>query len=150
MPQHPITDADRQAIRDLLSLYCHAMDAGRADLCIRLFSTVARIATPVGEAVGRDAIRAWIDERLALRSPDHQVAHYLLNPLVEGTGASQASVRSMLLYTRQLKAGGSPVEVLSGGIYEDSVVKEEGRWRFSERTYGLSLPLGEGFFPAGV
>lgn len=139
---------DRAAIADLLAAYCHAMDASRADLCIRLFTQDATLETPVGHAVGRDAILAWIEGRLALRPSDYQVGHYLLNPLFARTGPTRARVRSMLLYTRQSLAENGGSELLSTGIYEDEVEKTTEGWRFVRRCWQLRTPLDDVYFRA--
>lgn len=137
---------DRHAICDLLSRYCHAMDAARADLCIGLFADNASMHTPVGEAVGRGAILAWIEQRLALRSPEYQVAHYLLNPLLTVITPTKVRVRSMLLYTRQRVDETGTTELLSTGIYEDEVQKTAKGWQFYSRRYSLSMPLDDAYF----
>jgi len=146
MEPNPISLEDRLAIGDLLARYCHAMDASRADLAIGLFAEGAVLETPVGEARGRDAILAWIEGRLALRSSQHQVGHYLLNPLVAASGPDRARVRSMLLYTRQAIGREGSAELLSTGIYEDEVVRGADGWRFLHRRWTLSAPLDAFYF----
>lgn len=137
---------DRLAITDLLSRYCHAMDAARADLCIELFIDDAVLDTPVGAAEGRAAIRDWMEQRLALRSSEYQVGHYMLNPLLASLGPGWARVRSMLLYTRQAIKGDGGAELLGTGIYEDQVLKTERGWRFQSRRYELLAPLEDIYF----
>lgn len=137
---------DRLAIQDLLSRYCYGMDASRADLTIELFTDDATLHTAVGEAQGKAGILEWIEGRLALRAPDYQVGHYLLNTLVVATGPHSAKVRSMLLYTRQRRDGSASAELLGMGIYEDEVRKEQGRWKFSARRVGIAPPLDDAFF----
>ncbi len=139
---------DRIAITDLLAAYCHAMDASRADLAIRLFADDAILETPVGNATGRAAILAWIEGRLALRSSVHQVGHYLLNPLFARTSETRIRVRSMLLYTRQSLEENGRSELLSTGIYEDEVERSAGRWRFVRRCWQLKTPLDDVYFEA--
>ena len=137
---------DRLAIQDLLSRYCHAMDASRADLCIELFTDDAAIHTPVGERQGRAGILEWIKGRLALRAPDYQVGHYMLNSLVTRLSPNSVKVRSMFLYTRQRRDGSSNAELLGAGLYEDEVRKDPAGWRFSSRRFSIALPLDDAFF----
>lgn len=146
MTRTRIDPADRMAISDLLASYCHAMDACRGDLCIRLFADDAVLETPVGHAVGRAAILAWMEGRFALRPSDHQVGHYLLNPLFACESATRARVRSMLLYTRQSLEENGRSELLSTGIYEDEVEKAASEWRFKRRRWTLRAPLDEVYF----
>lgn len=137
---------DRLAIHDLLARYCHAMDASRADLAIGLFTADAALHTPVGERQGSAGILEWIEGRLAMRDPDYQVGHYMLNTLIAGTGPDSAQVRSMFLYTRQRRDGASSAELLGSGIYEDSVRREKGVWRFSARRFSIGGDLDDAFF----
>lgn len=146
MPRAHLDLEDRTAISDLLAAYCHAMDASRADLCIRLFAEDAILETPVGNAVGRQAILAWIEGRLALRPSGFQVGHYLLNLLFARTSATRVRVRSMLLYTRQSLEENGRSELLSTGIYEDEVEKSAAGWRFVRRCWQLRTPLDDVYF----
>jgi len=123
------------------------MDASRADLCIELFTDDATIHTPVGEPRGRAGILEWIEGRLALRAPDYQVGHYVLNSLMTRSSPNSVKVRSMFLYTRQRRDGSSNAELLGAGIYEDEARKETAGWRFSVRRFSIaSPPLDSGFF----
>ena len=133
------------AITELLAADGHAMDASRADLCIRLFAPDAILVTPVGEAVGRDAILAWIEGRLALRPSGFQVGHYLLNPLFARTSPTRARVRSLLLYTRQAIEENGRSELLSTGIYEDEVEQSAEGWRFMKRCWQLRIPIDDAY-----
>ena len=146
MNRHHVNVEDRLAIGDLLARYCPAMDASRADLCIGLFAPDAVLETPVGAAEGRDAILAWIEERLSLRSSEYQVGHYLLNPLLAAESESRVRVRSMLIYTRQRVDVEGQTELLSTGIYEDEVGRTNEGWRFLRRRYGLQEPLSDDYF----
>ena len=148
MTRDPIDPEDRLAIADLLASYCHAMDASRADLCIRLFAADAVLETPVGAATGRDAILAWIEGRLALRPKGFQVGHYLLNPLFARVDAERIRARSMLLYTRQSTEPEGRSELLSTGIYEDEVVRTAAGWRFVRRRWNLGEPLDDAYYAA--
>lgn len=139
---------DRLAVTDLLAGYCHAMDACRSDLCIRLFADDAILDTPVGRAQGRAAILAWIEGRFALRPKDFQVGHHLLNPLLAPVDANRIRVRSMLLYTRQSLEENGRSELLSTGIYEDEMTRTGEGWRFARRKWTLKAPLDDVYFGA--
>jgi hypothetical protein len=146
MSSDSIEIKDRLAIQDVLSGYCHAMDASRADLCIDLFTDDAALQTPVGDRKGRAGILEWIEGRLALRAPEYQVGHYMLNSLMTRLSPNSVKVRSMFLYTRQRRDGSSSAELLGAGLYEDEVRKEPAGWRFSSRRFTMSAPLDDAFF----
>ena len=137
---------DTLAIHELLARYCHGMDAARADLVIDLFTDNAEMHTQVGNSSGKAQIKLWIDERLDLRDPHFQVGHYLLNPLVFAISASEARVRSMLLYTKQSVDFSAPCELVATGIYEDVVVKTVDGWKFKSRQSTLNAPLDDRYF----
>ena len=146
MTRDPIDPEDRLAIGDLLASYCHAMDASRADLCIRLFAADAVLETPVGAATGRDAILAWIEGRLALRPKGFQVGHYLLNPLFARVDAERIRARSMLLYTRQSTEPEGRSELLSTGIYEDEAIDNGLAYLETHAMPGKSSPSRSHYF----
>lgn len=143
-----ISEADRSAIQDLLSRYCHSIDAHRADLCAGLFTDDATLETPVGTAVGAAAIREWIDGRLAQRRAGIQVRHLVLSTLLAPVDADRVRVRSVLLYTWETLELPREASVKSTVIYEDVVRRTSEGWRFSARTCDTQLPLDDVYFGA--
>jgi hypothetical protein len=137
---------ERLLVSELLSRYCHAMDAGRADLCARLFSKDAKLDTPVGVAKGREAIQEWMQGRIAQRPQAYRISHYLLNPIMAKVSVDCIRMRSMLIYTRQLFEEGAAPEFLSTGIYEDEVRLTDEGWLFVSRHYELAPPLDDIYF----
>jgi hypothetical protein len=117
-------------------------EQGRVDL----FTDDAAIHTPVGDRQGRAGILEWIEGRLALRAPDYQVGHHMLNSLVTRSSPNSVKVRSMFLYTRQRRDGCGNAELLGAGIYEDGARKEPAGWRFSYRRFSFAAPLDDAFF----
>ncbi len=141
-----ISEADRSAISELLSRYCHSIDAHRADLCAGLFTDDAVLKTPVGEAQGGAAIREWIDGRLAQREEDVQVRHFMLSTLLAPINNDLVRGRSILLYTWETLEIPREVSVRSTVIYEDEVRRTARGWRFSARTCDTQLPLDDVYF----
>lgn len=137
---------ERLQVSELLSRYCHAMDAGRADLCAKLFASDASLDTPVGVARGREAIEEWMQGRIAQRPKAYRISHYLLNPIMAKVSVDCIRVRSLLIYTRQLFEEGAAPEFLSTGIYEDEVRFSEEDWLFMSRRYELAAPLDDVYF----
>lgn len=141
-----ISDADRSAIEELLSRYCHSIDAPRADLCAGLFTDDAVLETPVGSAEGIMAIREWIDGRLALRQDDIQVRHFMLSTLMAPIEPDRVRARSTLLYTWESLEIPREVSVKSTVIYEDVVRRTPSGWRFASRRCDTRLPLDDVYF----
>lgn len=141
-----ISEEDRSSIRDLLSRYCHSIDADRADLCAGLFAEDAVLKTPVGHAEGRRAIREWIDGRLALREEGVQVRHFMLSTVLAPLSTDRVRARSILLYTWETLEIPREVTVRSTVIYEDEVRRTPTGWRFSARACDTQLPLDDVYF----
>jgi len=141
-----ISEEDRSSIADLLSRYCHSIDADRADLCAGLFTDDAILKTPVGQAEGCTAIREWIDGRLALREDGVQVRHFMLSTLLAAIDRDLVRARSILLYTWETLEMPREVSVRSTVIYEDEVRRTPKGWRFSARTCDTSLTLDDVYF----
>lgn len=140
-----ISEADRSAIQELLSKYCHSIDAHRADLCAGLFCDDAVLETPVGNAEGGAAIREWVEGRLAQRRPGVQVRHFMLSTLLAPVDADLIRARSILLYTWET-LDPREVSVKSTVIYEDVVRRTPDGWRFSSRRCDTQLPLDDVYF----
>jgi len=146
MTSSSIDTADQAAINELLSRYCHSIDAARADLCADLFTDDASLNTAVGKAKGSKAIRAWIEGRLALREEGMQVRHYLLNILLAPLAADLVRARSTLLYTTQARDAQTSAQLLATGIYEDEIRRTAQGWRFSDRTVEMAPELDDIYF----
>jgi len=141
-----IDEADRGAIHELLSKYCHSIDAARGDLCASLFTESATLETPVGTAEGAAAIREWIDGRLELRQEGVQVRHFLLSTLLAPLASDRVRARSILLYTWETLEMPREVSVKSTVIYEDVVRRTPSGWRFESRRCDTQLPLDDVYF----
>jgi hypothetical protein len=141
-----ISEADRFSISELLSRYCHSIDAERGDLCAGLFTDDAVLKTPVGHADGLDAIREWIEGRLALREKGVQVRHFMLSTLLAAIDTDHVRARSTLLYTWEGLEIPRQVNVKSTVIYEDEVRRTSKGWRFSSRVCDTILPLDDVYF----
>ena len=141
-----ISEADRSAIHDLLSRYCHSIDASRADLCAALFAEDALLETPVGRAEGIGEIREWMDGRLAQREPGIQVRHITQSVLLAEVEPDVVRVRSILLYTWETLEIPREVSFRSTVIYEDVVRRTTAGWRFAARKCDTQLPLDDVYF----
>jgi len=142
--------ADREEIRELISLYSHALDAGNLAGWTRLFTEDAGIETAnVGSPKGRAALLQWAEERVASRNPEWQVRHFVFNTLISPISADLVYARSMLLYTRQDVGKPLSAEVLLTGVYEDEIRRTPEGWQFARRKMELALPLDSRYVRAG-
>jgi ketosteroid isomerase-like protein len=127
--------ADRQAIEDTLRRYCHCIDRGRWDEFATLFTDDCRLdlSQVLGLYEGADGIRQFGD---TMRSVDLFMRHLLTNVVVHGDGA-RAHAESYVLAITGPK-GSAPQQ--STGIYEDELIKRDGRWLLHRRH--LTLDVG--------
>jgi uncharacterized protein (TIGR02246 family) len=137
----PLTAADREEIRALISRYSHAIDAGDSTAWLELFPEDGALVTPVGSPNGRAELLAWVNERLASRAENVQVRHFVLNTLIVPVSDGVARARSMLLYTRQDVLTPLSAQTLATGIYEDELRRTPAGWRFSKRTMEVAAPF---------
>jgi 3-phenylpropionate/cinnamic acid dioxygenase small subunit len=136
---------DLEEIRELLVEYARCLDAGDYAAYSELFTDDGVLAAQLGEATGREAIRALLEDRLqdggdrALRAAVHVIGQPVIR--VDGDEATSRVVWFFVTYDD----GNYPL-ILQLGHYEDVLARERGRWRFKRRTitrqFGYS-PLDE-------
>ena len=137
-----VAPSDREAIRDLISLYSHALDAGNLEGWTKLFTEDARIETAsVGSPTGHAALLRWAEERLASREADVQVRHFVFNTLISPVSEDLVHARSMLLYTRQKIDEPLSAQVQLTGVYEDEIQRTAEGWQFVRRKMDIVSPL---------
>ncbi|KAB2379082.1 nuclear transport factor 2 family protein [Actinomadura montaniterrae] len=122
----PLTTEDRLAITDLISLHGHYADTGELDRMTELFTEdVVYDVTAAGGGLieGRAALKqAGLD--LGDRNP---LAHHVTNVVVTaGDGDSARAVSKAIAVL--------PDHRCASATYEDTVVRDGGRWLISHRT----------------
>ncbi len=133
---------DLEAIRQLLVDYAHCLDsadhAGYADL----FTEDGELNARMGQAKGRDAIRALLDDRLGddPSAPRKTAFHLIGNPVIklDGDRATSNALWAYITHDEQ----GYPM-ILQLGHYTDVLSREDGHWRFLRREISRDL----GFSP---
>ena len=120
---------EKDAIRDLLSQYCFAVDSRRYGDMAALFAADGRWQTAFGEAAGRAAIEALMRRLMPPFGTGPRALHATTNVVITLAG-ERAHVTSNWLVVRNGPDGPS---CDGGGLYLDEVVKEDGRWRFLSR-----------------
>ena len=118
---------EKDAIREVMALYCHAMDAGHFDDLARLFAEDGEWTTDYGGARGRAEIAALLRGIVPLKGEGPQRKHYITNIVIRFEGDARARAVSDYLVIRESESGLIPV---MGGTYKDVFVKRDGAWLF--------------------
>lgn len=133
-------------VRDLISQYSHAVDAGEVDALVNLFVEDGELITPVGSPRGWVALRQWAQQRIDSREPRIQVRHMVVNTLIAPVNSGRVRARSMLLYTRQHIDKPLSAQVMATGIYEDIIVHTASGWRFQLRRMEVAPAIDPIYF----
>jgi hypothetical protein len=119
-------DSDKDAIRELLHLYCFQMDEGRFAELAALFAVDGEWVAPYRSARGPVEIAAWLTQSVP-GSPKRM--HYVMNSVIL-IADDQASAKSNYLVIVEGPDG--PVPSVCG-IYADALVRTLDGWRFRRR-----------------
>lgn len=120
---------DKDAIREVMARYCHAIDACRFADVAGLFAEDGEWITNYGRAKGRGEIEALITSVVPKPGEGPQRKHYITNILIELDG-DRAKTASDYLVVRESENGLLPV---MGGRYHDAFVKRDGKWMFARK-----------------
>lgn len=120
---------DKDAIRDVMARYAHALDECRFADVAALFAEDGEWTTTYGSARGRTAIEALLTGNVPTPGEGPQRKHYITNMLITLDG-ERADARSDYLVVRESAQGLLPV---MGGTYLDRFVKRDGRWQISRK-----------------
>jgi uncharacterized protein (TIGR02246 family) len=117
---------EKDAIREVMARYCHALDACRFDDVARLFAEDGEWTTDYGGARGRAEIAALLRGVVPVKGEGPQRKHYITNIIITLDGATARAVSDYLVI-RESETGLIPV---MGGAYKDVFVKRDGEWQF--------------------
>ena len=125
---------DKEAIRELLALYCFHFDGGRFDDWLDLFTEEGVFeVSGVGRFTGREQLRAFL-KNVPLTNGVPAMKHCVMNDIVRVDGDSATS-QSYVLVAR----GGARLDLGVAGRYEDRLQRVNGQWRFAERKAFLDF-----------
>ncbi len=128
------TVSDRQQIEDLLTAYAIDLDIEDVEACIALFTTDGEFEVYGRRFSGHDGLRTML-------TGAPRGMHFAGRALI-GVSGESASVRSQLVF---IEAALAEVRM---AIYDDEVVKVDGRWRFQHRRCRFLTPDGLADRPA--
>jgi SnoaL-like domain len=119
-------ESDKDAIRELLHLYCFHMDEGRFTELGALFAADGEWIAPYRSAHGPAGIAAWLTQSVP---PSPRRMHYVMNSIIAVTG-DKATAKSN--YLVMVEGPDGPVPSVCG-TYADNLVRTPGGWRFLRR-----------------
>ena len=135
------TADEKDAIRELMARYCHALDACKFSEVASLFAEDGEWTTTYGKARGRTQIETLLASVVPKPGEGPQRKHYITNMIVTLADEDRASARSDYLVIRESPGGLMPV---MGGTYLDIFVKREGEWQFlrKELVHNIAGDMG--------
>ena len=120
---------EKDAIREVMARYCHALDACEFSKVAGLFAGDGEWSTNYGAARGREEIEAMLASVVPRPGEGPQRKHYITNIIIE-LAADTARAISDYLVVRESERGLIPV---MGGTYKDTFIKLDGKWLFSRK-----------------
>ena len=121
---------EKDAIRDVLSEYCFALDGGQFEAMAALFTEDGTWDTAFGKATGRAAIAGLARGVRERAGPQRPRAVHLVANIAIALDGERAHVRSNWTVVQNGAAG---PQIGSGGGYADEMAKQGGRWLFRYR-----------------
>jgi ketosteroid isomerase-like protein len=121
--------------RQAIAAYCQALDDGRVDDLIALFTPDGVSALPGMDPVrGHDALRALYQ---ALAEQAGLQKHLVVNTVVSALADGRVGAVSDLVF---LSHGENGWQIPLAGRYEDVLTEDDGRLRFASRSLTFTTP----------
>jgi len=137
--------ADRDAIRDAVSRYAHAVDNGTNAEVLAVFTDDVVIEGPIsGQHVGRDGVLAWRNS-VPDRSPG-QDRHLIADILISGDRREATADASFVHLRTEIGPDRihQPTAVFVAGHFTFVLRRVHRRWLIARRSVRIdSLPPGE-------
>ena len=125
----PCIADEKDAIREVMARYCHALDGGRFAEVASLFAEDGEWTTDYGSAIGRAAIEALLTRNVPRKGEGPQRKHYITNTIIRLDGDTANTISDYLII-RESENGLIPV---MGGTYKDRFEKRDGIWQFRRK-----------------
>lgn len=132
-----LSTEEKLAIHELLSRAAYAYDEREVAMLENCFSAEAnfsmRIAKGdlVGPFAGRDAIMGLMTGSMAEQTDVRR--HVVSNIFFDESGEQTLAISNLTLMATE----NGEIQLLSAGVYKDTVVNENGEWRVSNRHLEL-------------
>jgi uncharacterized protein (TIGR02246 family) len=120
---------NKDAIREVMAAYCHALDAGRFADVANLFADDGIWTTDYGEAKGRREIEQLLRSIVPVKGEGPQRKHYITNIIIKVNDDSAESISDYLV----VRESGPDLIPVMGGTYKDEWVRQDGTWRFKRK-----------------
>ncbi len=134
---------DKDAIRHLLETYIDFNESRDYRGYSQLFAGNGVLHLRRGDATGPEAIYQLLEENFGGPLPAdsflRNASHVLSNIIIDVDGDT-ATARSRWALLSPSPADGSP-RVAQSGFYQDKLVREDGVWKFQERTIQTGIPV---------
>ncbi len=134
------TMEDENEIRALLIEYGRTLDAHDLVGYSNLFAKDGEWLGGFGRATGPAGILALMQKSMGTAAGDPKDVkgfHVLTNPLVHVEGDHATALSKLIFFARSAEKKPSPA---LGGHYDDTFVRENGRWKFQRRIVMLDIP----------
>jgi hypothetical protein len=128
---------DIEEIRTLLLDYGRLLDARDLPAYSRLFAKDGEWVGGFGSAKGPAAIQAFMEKNLGT-GPNRGNTYHILSNFVIDVQGDKATAWSRWAYITPA-ADGKPV-INQGGHYDDTLVRENGHWKFQRRVASTDIP----------
>ena len=134
---------DKEAIRHLLETYIDFNESRDYRAYSQLFASNGQLNLRRGSAVGPDAIYELLEKNFGGPLPAgsflRNASHVLSNIVIDVDGDT-ATARSRWALLSPAPADGTP-RVAQSGFYRDRLVRENGEWKFLERSIVTGIPV---------
>lgn len=125
----------KEEIRAFIAQYCALNDAlTEVDALVELFAQDAVMRNPAGTHEGRDAIHTYYTN--FFKGGTQFARHHVVNQVI--TIETQERARHDAYFIAALGRDGESKIVF--GSYADTLVKQDGRWRFQEKINDIVAP----------
>ena len=121
---------DREEIRLLLLDYGRHLDNRDFEAYASLFAADGEWVGGFGSVRGRDNVQAFMEKNMGT-APNRAKTYHLLSNFVISVKGDTATAWSRWAF---VVPGANGATIAQAGRYDDTLVRENGRWRFRKRT----------------